>query len=99
LPLCEAIVSNWPAIAALFQRSSIVRSTPTRHPQKARAVSPRHDRSELPKFQSYARAGCRAILRADIADFYPSVYTHAIIERARAIGHDFDLEHAIEDEE
>ena len=78
LPLCEAIVNNWAAISGIFQLSAIARSTPTRHPQRARAVSPRHERSVLPSFQAYGRAGCRAIVRADIAEFYPSLYTHAI---------------------
>ena len=37
-------------------------STPARHPQKSRAVSPKFDRGELHGFQALARAGCRAPL-------------------------------------
>jgi hypothetical protein len=78
LPLCETIVGNWASIAALLARSPICKSTPTRHPQKSRAISPKFDRGELHGFQAFARVGCRVSLTADIADFYPSLYTHSI---------------------
>jgi hypothetical protein len=78
LPLCETIFTNWASIAGLLALSPICKSTPTRHPHKNRAVSPKFDRGALHGFQAFARAGCRASLTADIADFYPSVYTHSI---------------------
>lgn len=41
-------------------------------------MSPRFALRELGPFQAGARAGCKAILVADVSDFYPSLYTHSI---------------------
>lgn len=78
IPLCETIVTNWTAISALFATSSICKSTPVRHAHKARAVSPKYAQHGTHPFRADVRAGGRAIVRADIAEFYGSLYTHSI---------------------
>jgi hypothetical protein len=76
--LSECIVANWNAIQAMYSQSPICLSTPTRIPQNPRAVSPRFPRRDLALNQARQRGGRRSILQTDIADFYPSVYTHSI---------------------
>ncbi|MGI9104607.1 MAG: reverse transcriptase domain-containing protein [Terriglobales bacterium] len=76
--LCTCLITNRAAILAKLATTNLCRSRPTRYPTRARAVVPQYRRSELFRFQARARAGARAILNADIADFYPSVYTHSI---------------------
>lgn len=49
-----------------------------RQTQRARSVSPKSARRDLYRFQARDRAGSKAILFTDVADFYPSIYTHSI---------------------
>jgi len=76
--LSQCIVQNWGAISTLCASSPLSKSSPAVNPAHSREVSPQFKQRDLGRFRAASRAGCKAILVADVADFYPALYTHAI---------------------
>jgi hypothetical protein len=74
--LAECIVSNWPQIQKLT-RSQLSLTLPAITPE-GRAISRKTPLDLLPRQRAEVRSLGRYLLRADVARFYPSVYTHSI---------------------
>lgn len=77
LRLCQAIVDAWPHIESTLSRSRLSMSTP-RIRDFGRAIGPKHGLSELIEPRLAHRAESAFMLRTDIQDFYPSLYTHSV---------------------
>jgi hypothetical protein len=74
--LAECIVANWKEIAKLVQsRISLTTPTPA---ADGRAISRLFSLDILPRRRAEARSHGVFLLKADVARFYPSVYTHSI---------------------
>jgi hypothetical protein len=75
--LCKEIADHWEAISAAASKPLFSLSAPTPSPV-GRAVNPAVLIGEMANHRARARSGKRYSLFADIARFYPSVYTHSI---------------------
>ena len=74
--VAECIVANWDAILKLTKsKLSLTTPTPT---SDQRAISRLFALNVLPKRRAEVRSQGNFLLRADIARFYPSIYTHSI---------------------
>lgn len=74
--VAECIVANWGEIAKLVKsRISLTTPTPT---ADGRAISRLHSLDILPRRRAEVRSHGAYLLKADVARFYPSVYTHSI---------------------
>jgi hypothetical protein len=74
--LVECIVANWKDITKLVKsRISLTTPTPT---ADGRAISRLHPLDILPRRRAETRSHGAFLLKADVARFYPSVYTHSI---------------------
>jgi hypothetical protein len=76
--LCKAIADNYPQIDTVIRTSTLSVSKPTLDPKKLRAVVPENREGRLIDLRAGRRTAAKYVLRADVADFYPSIYTHAI---------------------
>ncbi len=76
--LCKAIADNFSAIDGIITGASLTVSRPVSDPKKVRAVVPEHREGKLLELRAQRRASATYLLRADIADFYPSIYTHIL---------------------
>lgn len=77
--LCYEIEQNWQTLQNHFSQSCLSLSTPTISlEEKDRAIRPRFLHKDLPKFRMKIRKKARFILQTDIAQFYPSIYSHSI---------------------
>jgi hypothetical protein len=74
--LCIAVSENWDRLDNLCQKSSVSLSRPI--PSSHRAVASEHSRRIEGVRRSQSSVGRRFLLKADIASFYPSIYTHSI---------------------
>jgi hypothetical protein len=77
LMLCAFLVKHWPGFQLHFAKSKLSLSLPEDSPA-GRAVNTRVPLGELAEHRVAVRAGYRASLYADVARFYPSLYTHSI---------------------
>jgi hypothetical protein len=77
LPLCDFIAAHWTELATAASKGTLSLSSPT--PSViGRALNPRVLLGNLAEHRTMVRAGKRYVLTADIARFYPSIYTHSI---------------------
>ncbi len=76
--LADLLVSNWATIRAHTWRSRMSASRPYVMMQSPREIIPRFRYGELPRLRALTRRGGRYLLYTDIAQFYPSLYTHSI---------------------
>lgn len=76
--LADLIGSNWVAIRALTWNRRLSASRPYVMKASPRAVVPRYRYAELPRLRALRRRAARYLLRTDISQFYPTLYTHAI---------------------
>lgn len=76
--LAELITNNWAEISAHTWKTRFAASRPYVLRRTSRAVIPRYHYGELPRIRSLRRRGRRYLLRTDIDQFYPSIYSHAI---------------------
>lgn len=76
--LAKEVATNWASIEVHLQRSPLSVSKPITSAAPGRAVQPALAHSELLDRRITLRATHRFILRADISQFYPSLYTHSI---------------------
>ena len=76
--LATVVVDNWPTLLAHTSGSPISLTTPRSTPGTGRAIVPVHSFESWTRERARVRAGQRFVLKADIASFYGSVYTHSI---------------------
>jgi hypothetical protein len=74
--LCCEISDSWPQLNALCQESQISLSAPQLSTK--RALDPEYDRRRVTIERARRSIGTRYVLKADLARFYPSIYTHSI---------------------
>ena len=74
--LAECIVTNWKEISKLI-KSRFSLTTPTTTGD-GRAISRLHALDILPRRRAEVRSQGAYLLKADVARFYPSIYTHSI---------------------
>jgi hypothetical protein len=74
--LCIALAENWDQLNELCKKSSVALSRPI--PSSRRAVASEHSRRLEGVRRLHASIARRFVLKADIASFYPSIYTHSI---------------------
>jgi hypothetical protein len=76
--LARDIAAHWKEIKRLVNKSPWSLSRPTLKPKNRRAAGPSVAADEIPKVRARTRAAGRFLVRADVAEFYRSVYTHSI---------------------
>lgn len=76
--LADIMASNWADIRAHTWRVRLSASRPYVLKGNQRAVIARYKYSELSRLRSLRRRGSRYLLRSDITQCYPSIYTHAV---------------------
>lgn len=74
--LAETVAQNWPAISSHCSKSTLSRTLPKVDTERALVGS--HSLDTLPAARAEIRTGARYVLQADVANFYGSLYTHAI---------------------
>jgi reverse transcriptase-like protein len=76
--LAELIANNWTTVRNHTWTARLSASRPYVIRRSSRAVVPRYRYSELARLRALRRRGARYLLRTDIDQFYPSIYTHAV---------------------
>ncbi len=76
--LASLVVDNWKTIVAHCQQSPLSLTCPGPDPSGRRAVDRKTLLDERPIHRARVRSTGRVILRADISQFYPSLYTHSV---------------------
>ena len=76
--LADIIASNWTTIKNHTWTVRLSASRPYVIKRSPRSVVPRYRYSELSRLRALRRRGSRYLLRTDIDQFYPSIYTHAV---------------------
>lgn len=76
-PLAKCISDNWDEIYKHITKSTISQSIPNAQ-NSIRALVPQINESGLVDFRAKYRASNLTVIKADIAHFYPSIYTHSI---------------------
>lgn len=74
--LSEEIAKAWSYLSAFCEQSPLSLSKPA--VSSIRAVESTHGLGEQPSLRAQRSVGARYLLQADIARFYPSIYTHSI---------------------
>jgi hypothetical protein len=76
--LADTVANNWLSIKQHTWKERLSASRPHLMKISPRAVVPRYKFGELPRLRSLRRRGSRYLLKADLSQFYPSLYTHSI---------------------
>lgn len=76
--LCRALASNWTEVMKAARVSPISASRPEFHSTGPRAILPEGSFTSMPQLRAEARASARFVLKTDVAQFFPSIYTHAV---------------------
>jgi len=76
--LAYQMAANWQAINGHLARNKLSFTSPTPGSLAGRALDPRFRLEALPIRRAITRAGARYLVHADVARFYPSIYTHTI---------------------
>jgi len=76
--LTDSIDRNYSDINNKIKRSHFTLSGPVRKPGLGRAFTPGLQDGSLPDSRAERRSAGKYLVQADIANFYPSVYTHSI---------------------
>jgi len=74
--LATEIVADWETLVAHFAKSPLSLSSPI--PSSTRAVESTVKLNDQAEYRARRSVGARYLLKADIAAFYPSIYTHSI---------------------
>jgi hypothetical protein len=74
--LSAEIAASWGKLSSFCAQSQLSLSVPTLSTR--RAVEATHPLNEQPTFRAQRSVGARYLLKADIARYYPSIYTHSI---------------------
>lgn len=78
LQLARCIDENWGFLKKKTQESGLSMSYPIEGKDGKRAIIPIKTPSELVEHRAQSRVSYRALLKADINNYYPSIYTHSI---------------------
>ena len=76
--LARLIATNFPRLLKRAAASPFSRSHPVYNSSAARALLPSFKPKNLARERTIARAGRAYLVTADISQFYPSLYTHAV---------------------
>lgn len=76
--LASVVAKNFGRLLKLAARSPFAKSRPIYSANRQRAIQPMMNPSNLAKERSAIRAGAAYLLKADVSQFYPSLYTHAV---------------------
>lgn len=74
--LADLVAKNWKALHAHCNQSVWSRTAPVSGTE--RAIEGRTSLEDFPHARAIARTGARYVLKADVANFYGSLYTHAL---------------------
>ncbi len=77
LGLCREVATSWPELKAHCDGSRLSASSPVLQAH-GRAIERRIARTNLGEARAINRGGGRYVLRADVARFYGTIYTHSI---------------------
>jgi hypothetical protein len=78
LSLCTQISNNWQDIRQRIWKSPFSITKPVNRGAYDRALAPQTDLGSVIEDRAHARRRAGYVLRADISEFYPSIYTHSI---------------------
>ena len=84
--LAQAVSANWNALHAHFAADKMSITSPSPGKKSGRALDPRFKLEAIPVRRAVTRAGARYLVHADVAKFYPSVYTHTLAWAAHGKG-------------
>jgi hypothetical protein len=76
--LARITASNFRRLLKKAHKSGFSRSAPVFSPRAYRSIHPRFSMGTLARERTAARAGSRFLVQADVSQFYPSLYTHAV---------------------
>lgn len=76
--LASVVAAEWIQLVQHTWKNRVSASRPYIMKAGIRAVVPRYRYGELPRLRALRRRGNRYVLRTDISQFYPTLYTHAI---------------------
>ena len=76
--LASLTAANFSRLLKKAGKSKFSRSRPIYAPNTYRALTPMIRHSDLSKERVAIRAGSSFVLKADVSQFYPSLYTHAV---------------------
>lgn len=76
--IASLTAANFSRLLKKAGKSKISRSRPVYGPSAHRALLPLIKHSDLPRERVAIRAGSSFLLKTDISQFYPSLYTHAV---------------------
>lgn len=76
--LCNQIERNWTEIERFVNQSTLSLTTPVVRPSPDRALSRRHDLSIISERRITEAPCSRFLLRTDISNYFPTIYTHSI---------------------
>ena len=76
--LAEITAKNFKRLLKAANASTFSKSKPLYDPKGRRAIQPRFSFRNLARERSAARAGASFLLKADVNQFYPAMYTHAV---------------------
>ncbi|MGD0078421.1 MAG: RNA-directed DNA polymerase [Sedimentisphaerales bacterium] len=76
--LANCIASNWGFILSKISRSNLSLSMPSQKDRVNRAIVPKCNQPDLIEHRARVRVARGALLKSDISQFYPSLYTHSI---------------------
>jgi hypothetical protein len=76
--LAQAVSTNWSALHAHLAADKLSITSPSPGKSTGRALDPRFRLEAIPVRRAVTRVGARYLVQADVAKFYPSVYTHTI---------------------
>ncbi len=74
--LADEIANSWADLSTFCGQSSLSLSVPKLG--TVRSIEPTHPLNQQPTFRAQRSVGARYLLQADIARYYPSIYTHSI---------------------
>jgi hypothetical protein len=76
--VAELIVTHWQEIRDHTWKVRISATRPQVLKSSPRCITPRYRYSEVPRLRALRRRGARYLLKVDVNQFYPNIYTHAI---------------------
>jgi hypothetical protein len=76
--LSAELADQWKSIALKVDRADWSTTKPKFRKNTARALLAEHPQKSLPRLRADRRGGAKFMLEADVARFYPSIYTHSV---------------------
>jgi hypothetical protein len=76
--LCQDVVNYWGDIQNHLNKSTLSRSKSIANSQSGRAINREYSEDKLLRERLFIRSRSQYLLKTDIAQFYPSIYTHSI---------------------